>query len=121
MSSTATRERSGCLTAWLILMLIANSGLAFYYLTSGNDLARFFTNASPTVFIILAVLGAVNVASAIALWRWKKWGFYLFIGTAILSIIINLSLGIPLFNSLLGLVGVGILWYLLNKQWDQFE
>ena len=116
----ASRERGGCLTAWLILVLIANALIAFYYLTSTSALQQVYP-VSSVVFLLLAVIGAVNVVSAIALWTWHKWGFYLFAITSVITLVINIGIGLPIVSSLSGLIGVGILWYLLSKKWSAFE
>jgi len=121
MSMTQTNERGGCLTVWLALMLIANAFTAFFYLTSGSTLQQAYPSASPVIFLILAAGGIVNLISVYGIWTWKKWGFYLFVATSLLALLINLSLGLSIFSSLLGLVGVAIFWYLLREKWAAFS
>jgi hypothetical protein len=120
MTTSSSRERGGCLTAWIVVVAIANAVTAFQYITGGNQLAQAIPGASGGVFILLAVLALVNVAAAVALWYWKRLGFYAFIGTSIAALVINLALGVPPLLSLVGLVGVGLLWYLLKDRWEQF-
>jgi hypothetical protein len=119
MSVMQSRERGGCLTAWLILVLIANALIAFYYLTSTSALQQVYP-VSSVIFLLLAVIGAVNVVSAIGLWTWHRWGFYLFGVTSLITLVINIGIGLPIVSSLLGLVGVGILWFLLRNRWQAF-
>lgn len=120
MTVMKSRERGGCLTAWLVVVLITNALIAFYYLTSTSAMQQVYPTISSGVFLLLAVIGAVNVASAIGLWTWHKWGFYLFVATSIITLVINIGIGLPILSSLAGLIGVGILWYLLHKKWNAF-
>jgi hypothetical protein len=112
-------ERGGCLTAWLVVVMLANAGLAFYYLTSVDTFTNLpGLNISPAAIMFLALLGAVNVAAAVGIWMWKKWGFYLFGGSAAVATVVNLLSGIPIFNALTGLIGIAILWWLIRDKWQ---
>ena len=65
------------------------------------------------MILILGISTVLNMVFAVALFKWKKWGFYGFIGTTIIAGIVNLSLGIgPL--SLLGFSGIPILYGILR-------
>jgi hypothetical protein len=60
------------------------------------------------------------------LFKWKKAGFYGFIGTSAVVFIVNLSIGLGIVPSLLGLGGVGMLYGILqigNEQsgWRQLD
>ena len=116
------RQRHGCLTAWLIFMIIANSvaGLANLYFGIHPNVYSDLTAQqgikpiSGLTFIILAILGVFNIICAIALLRWKKWGFYGILGTSVVACIINFSIGINIFSALAGFSGVAILYGVLN-------
>jgi hypothetical protein len=101
-------------------MLIANTAVALLYLFGTAS----FQSVAPGMdipswaFIVLAILAIVNIVSAIALWMWQKWGFYAFVVTSIAAVVINLAIGIPILNALLGLIGLAILWYLLRDKWE---
>lgn len=120
MATLQSNERGGCLTAWLALMLIANAATAFYYITSGSALQQAFPSTPSWMFLILAALGIVNLISVFGLWTWKRWGFYLFIATSLVALVINLSLGLSILSSLVGLIGVAILWFLLRDKWQSY-
>jgi hypothetical protein len=118
------KHRHGCLTAWLTIMIILNSITSLVYLASaaGSSESRL-----PTFALLLLSLGGIaNVACAIALFKWKKAGFYGFIGTSVVAFIVNLSIGLGIVPSLLGLGGVGMLYGILqigNEQsgWRQLD
>jgi hypothetical protein len=85
------------------------------------------TLSLPTfALLLLSLVGIANVACAIALFKWRKAGFYGFIGTSAVVFIVNLSIGLGIVPSLLGLGGVGMLYGILqigNEQsgWRQLD
>ncbi len=109
------KQRHGCVTAWLVFMIIVNSisGLAniFY-----NDIiARQIGNSSAGMFIVLlGVLGLLNVLFAVFILKWKKMGFWGFAGTSVVACVINVAVGLPVGQSLFGLIGMGILYAILQ-------
>jgi hypothetical protein len=135
------KRRHGCLTAWLIFMIVGNSlGLlanAYFALNPKTYEATAIKQGIPVVpsltFVLLTCLSAFSIACAlaklsegIALFKWKKWGFYGFLCVSVTAFIVNLSIGINLVQSLLGFVGVALLYGVLNigeenKGWTQLE
>jgi hypothetical protein len=120
------KQRHGCLTTWLVLMIIANSLTAVMYLFASDAIRKNLPNAPVWVFPILAVGGIFNVVCAIALFRWKKWGFFGFVATTILAFIFNLMIGLNIVQVILGLVGLAIMYWVLQigkekKGWTQLE
>ena len=119
------KKRHGCLTAWLTIMIILNSITSLVYLVSAVGASS--TLRIPTfALLLLSLIGITNVACAIALFKWKKAGFYGFIGTTAVVFIVNLSIGLGIVTSLLGLGGVGMLYGILqigNEQsgWRQLD
>lgn len=118
---TNERSRHGCLTAWLIFMIVVNSfvvlaNLAFGLLSNQINSAVAAQGVSvPTwAWLVLAGLGIFNIICASALLNWKKWGFYGFLGTSVAAFIVNLSIGVGLPSSLSGFLGIAILYGLLN-------
>ena len=123
---TMQKRRHGCLTAWLIFMLIGNSLGLLLYLTSGAAIQQELPGAPDWIIPVLTILVLLNIIFTIALFLWKKWGFWGFVGTSIVALIVNLSIGINPAQSVLGLVGIAILYGVLNigddnKGWSQLE
>jgi len=104
------KQRHGCLTAFLILMIIANSVSTIMYLLGSSYIKQTLPNAPSWLFPVLAVLGIFNLVCAIALFKWKKWGFWGFCASAVAALIINISTGVGIAPSLVGLIGVAILF-----------
>ena len=120
------KQRHGCLTAYLILMIIANSLTSLVYLVGGQSLRQQFPQMPTWAIPVLAALGLVNLTCAIALWRWKKWGFFGFIGSSLAAFVINLMVGISIYHALIGVIGFVILFGVLHigkekNGWNQLE
>ncbi len=119
-------QRHGCLTTWLILIIV---GSAFTVLATPFSMAaqqRAGLHSSLLTTAVLVVCGVVNIGCAIALFRWMKVGFYGLAATSIVASIINLIIGVPIFTCILGLVGLAILYAVLNiggpnKAWPQLH
>jgi hypothetical protein len=67
-----------------------------------------------------------NVAFAVALFLWKRWGFYGFVATSVVGFALNIALGVNVAQALFGVAGVAILYGVLqigneNKGWPQLE
>ena len=123
-----SKQRHGCLTAWLVLSIVLNSLLAIVYLFAGDIINKNLPHGISTPMLIsLALLGTANVVFAVLLLQWKKLGFWGFIGTSILALIINLNIGLAVGQSLFGLVGIAILYGVLQIKnndvsgWDNLQ
>jgi hypothetical protein len=64
--------------------------------------------------IVGLVCGISSIVFAIALFRWKKWGFYGYCMTTLIGLVVNLAVGFGIMPSVLGLLGVFILYGLLH-------
>lgn len=76
--------------------------------------------------MVLAVLAAANALFAFALLRWKKWGFFGITASALVALVVNLVIGINPGLAFSGLVGVALLYALLQiggerKAWTQLD
>ncbi len=122
--TTNQPQRHGCLTAFLLFMIVVNLLVSGSYLVFSNRIR--LPNAPYWMPYLLGFGCALNVVFAIALFRWKKWAFYAVCIAAVISLFSNLWIGIPLFNSALGLAGPALLYGVLqigkeNKGWSQLK
>ena len=111
-------RRGGCLTAFLILMLVANCGIASAYALGGSWMRDNLPALPAWAPAVLALGGLVNLGLAWALWKWRLWAMWGLVGITLLSGGINwLSLGWV--SALVGLVGglinIAILTLLLTS------
>ena len=127
------KKRHWCLFAYLVLILIANALIASFYFfivpippsDISEEMARLIKFPN-WYFPVMGVLCLLNLISAFAILKWKKWGFWLFTLTACVTICLNLYAGVSIGSSLFGLVGVAILYGVLQiggdkKGWTQLE
>lgn len=120
------KSRHGCLTAWLVVMIVANSGTALLYILGSDAIRRTLPNAPGWAFPVLIVCSLFNLVCSIALFQWRRWGFWGFCGSSLVGLVVNLSIGIPIGSALVGLVGALLLYGVLqigkeNRGWNQLE
>ncbi|NCO96528.1 MAG: hypothetical protein COY38_05245 [Candidatus Aenigmarchaeota archaeon CG_4_10_14_0_8_um_filter_37_24] len=115
------KKRGGLLTAWLILMIIANSFTTLTYLFLNSLIIAAFPNVPSSIFYIYGALELANVIFAIFLFKWKKWAFFAFCTSAVIIFIMNVSIGLSIFTALFGLIGIVILYLILKPKWNLLE
>jgi hypothetical protein len=120
------KERHGCLTVYLVLAIIANSAVGLLYLFGREAIKRSNPNIPDWAFAVLIVVCLFNLACAIALLRWRKWGFWGLIVSAAVTLGVNLAIGLGFLSAVGGLLGVLILYGVLhigkdNKGWPQLD
>jgi predicted membrane metal-binding protein len=114
-----SKQRHGCVTAWLIFMIIANSLTAIFYLFMGDAISQNLANPIPQPMMLgLAVLGIANLIFSIMLFQWKKWAFWGISATSLIALAINLSIGLGIGTSMFGLIGIVILYGILQIKKD---
>ncbi len=106
--------RHGCLTAWLVFGLIAQTATVGIYSLGYPFVHRTLPGFTPLAAGLLVLAGLGSIVCLTALFQWRRWGFY---GMAVITILVgavNLSLGISPGRVLPGLLGIGILYWVLN-------
>jgi hypothetical protein len=118
------KKRHGCLSACLILMILGS-----VLTIIGNLSAVFIDGPLPVapswIFFVMAIGGLLNIVSLLALFKWKKWGFWLFTISALFVFCINLYSGAGIVSSLIGFTGVAFLLGALHvgdkNGWTQLD
>jgi hypothetical protein len=80
------KQRHGCLTALLVVMIVANSALALAYSIGGSLIKQSLPGTPSWVLVATVILGIFNLICAIALLKWKKWGFWGFVASSIVAL-----------------------------------
>lgn len=117
------KSRHGCVTTYLVLMIIVNSITALTYFSRNNSIP----NISNGLVIVLGIIGTLNVIFAVLLLQYKKIGFYGFVVSSIITFVLNTMIGIDVGKALLGLVGIAIFYAILqikqdnNSAWQHLE
>ena len=116
-----TNQRHGCVTTWLMVMIVANFLTALFYLLIAGELIgfRFEKEISDSMLILIVIMLILNVFFSILLLNWRKWGFWGLAFTSTCSIIINVIIGIGLLQSITGFVGLGLLFGILQIKKDK--
>jgi hypothetical protein len=119
-------QRHGCFTAWLVLMLIANTATAISTPLMLSTIRQAAPNVSAGSVAIIVTAAIANIVFAIALFKWRRWGFYGFIVTATVALITNLSIGLGIGQSIFGLIGIPLLYWVMNmgganKAWQHLK
>ena len=104
---TEEPQRHGCLTTWLILVVVVNVGLAFFL----NSLQG--TDATDKISYIIAAI--ISVVGAVLIWNWKKIGFWIFAGVSVLGFIFGLIAG-EFGTAIQSLAPLAILYIALQKE-----
>jgi ABC-2 type transport system permease protein len=120
------KQRHGCLTAWLALMIIANAAVAVMTPWSLKSIQEVIPEFPAWVVWAIAACAALNVIFAIALFQWQRWGFYGFVLSSFVALGLNIYAGIGLLQSILGLAAIFLLYWVLQlggavTGWSQLE
>lgn len=100
------KQRHWFLEVWLVLMIIANSSLALMTLSTIRAFIRDRPDI-PWALITVMVFSILNVVCSIALFKWKKWGFWGLLFSSIVVFGVRVSLGPgPVINCVYGLIGI---------------
>jgi hypothetical protein len=76
----------------------------------------------PWLISLMVVHFLANVAAAIGIWYWKKWGVYIYIGSTILAVIVGLiTTGLGMYSVFYFALPLVIVGWLLRTKWDYFE
>jgi hypothetical protein len=128
MNIQGQKRRHGCVTAWLVFLICTNAIMAVAYLIASPFFMQLFPHpVSFGIFALLSLTGFLNVFFAAMLLKWKKFGFWGFAASGLIVFGINLSLGLGIVNSGAGLIGIGILYAILQikegntSTWSQLE
>lgn len=115
------KKRGGCITAFLIFMFVINPLLAIYYIFAGDTVRDVYPDMPIWAIPALIVFCLINLGLAIAIWKWKRIGIYGLWVSAVLVLLINLTIGLTPFQSFLGLVGPLIITLLVRPKWADFD
>jgi hypothetical protein len=115
------QRRGFWLSAFLILVLIANALTAFSYATNPELVMSLLPQANNLVTYLLALIAFINVILATAIWSWKKWGVIGFYIGVVVVFSVNLYLGLGFLASMPSLVGGVIIYFTTKKCWRRFS
>jgi hypothetical protein len=118
------KKRHGLLTVWLFLIIVFNIIGIMIAVPKGSPSV---TDLPWWQAVISIVFSLFNIVCAVALFNWKKWGFWGFCASSVATFVINIVFGELVILSLLGMVIELFILYLVlnigsdNKGWPQLE
>lgn len=119
--SSSTPIRGGCLTIFLILIVVANASVIPLYSSSSGTASQALSSIPQSTRGFLSLLALLNCGFALAIFWWRKWGFYGIVATTLISILINTSAGVAKGVVAASLVGPIVLWLLLRSHWSDMR
>lgn len=112
-----SKERHGCVSAWLWIAIISNLGYGIYY--AAAMFAAYTTSSMSLGFGLLSILATLNVLGSILLMRWNKCGFYVFLVSSVLAALVNLGvLKLEPYFLISGIFAILIWWGILQIKKD---
>ena len=101
-------------------MMIANPLIALVYVGAHDFVKKGAPHAPDWAFSVLAVLAGVNLVAAIGMWNWNKWGVVLTLALSLVAFFVNMVIGVPMQNTLMGFGGPLIIIVLVKPLWRGF-
>lgn len=88
------RRRHGCLTIWLLLLALWNLALILTY--AGCNMAQWMGDTGEPFgwyYPMMIGLAVISLICILALFRWRKWGFWLLLIINAAKLVIEVALG----------------------------
>jgi lysylphosphatidylglycerol synthetase-like protein (DUF2156 family) len=109
-------ERGTVLTVLLVIMALHGIfATVLYYSISVNET---YINR-PWLLILMVIHSLANVIAAAGIWRWKKWGWQLYIVSTVLSLVVGL-LTVGAWSAFYMVLPLAIVGWALRTKWDKF-
>ncbi len=116
----AKKERGGWLTAAIIFVILHG----FLVLAGIYGDSLFAVEELPPAWIIYSLVGLAiaDIVAGVALWKWKSWGFYLYLFTSIAVIGLGiLATGYAMLWTFSRILPFVILGYIMRPKWKFFD
>ena len=122
------KQRHLFVTLWLMFIIIGNSLAILTYILLPNELIfKYLRNTTTNDIFEHITIAFINILFVIMLLNWKKWVFWGFIITAIISSIRGYNSSHSAFVLIGGLVGILMLYAVLQTRrnnasaWENME
>lgn len=126
--ATEGNGRHGCLTIWLLILLLWNLVLVLTY--TGCNMVQWFGDIGEPFgwyFPIMIGLAVASLVCVMAIFRWRKWGFWGLLIISAVKIVLEVIAGGTGFSVLSGVVISMLILYAVlhigrtNKGWPQLR
>lgn len=112
------KERGWLLTIAIILVILSGI-LSFGVAWSEGGLRG---TALPNWFVFAAAAAAIaDIIAGIGLWRWKKWAYYLYLASTIVSMVLGLLVTGSAMFAFSRIIPFAIVGYIMVPKWNLFD
>lgn len=110
------KERGALLTIVLIIMALHGIFAAYLYstMTTAPEVQR------PWIIGMMVLHFLANVAAAVGIFYWKKWGLYVYTASTILALVAGL-ISVGMWSVFYMVLPLAILGWMLRSKWDYFD
>lgn len=118
MQPDEVRQRGGCLTAWLGVLLLQMLDL----LRPGTIRLEADRQYVLLVVFLLGGLLVGTFACLYGIWNWKRWGVYGIAALSVASLLVSIILDVATSRDFIQpFTQNAVLWFLIRKKWQYFE
>jgi hypothetical protein len=107
-------KHGGWLTAMIVIMAVHGVFNTVALLALRNQLA--YRSVPSWLYAGAFFVGLATIASAVALWYWKRWGLYLYVVATFVSLALGLVVYPTQLAAFYNLIPLGILGWILTSQ-----
>ena len=112
--------RGGCLTTFLVVLIVVNALVALPYFLYPGAIAHRFPRFTHGLLLLMGAGAVLNIILALLVWNWRRVGVYGFVAVSLVVFAVNLYVGVPILQAVLGLLGIVILAFLVRPRWARF-
>lgn len=115
--------RGRLITAWLIFnaaLYIFLVGVFVVALANPEASDMSVPSSDQWAVILLMISSIIDIGAIIAIWRWRKFGLYVFVSMSLPALIAHVGLHSQFFTAIFPLTNAGIMWMVLQSRWKYF-
>ncbi len=118
MSNNSHKKRGTALTIAILFVVLHSIFMAFAAVSTANYNGEVNMPFVYTLFVLSSIASAI---AGIGLWRWKIWGFNLYLGASVVTMALATMLTGSIMAAFWGLVPFAIVGYIVRMDWNKFE
>lgn len=111
------KTRGTVLTVLVVIMALHGivAGVFYYTANTGND--PMITR--PWLLTLMVIHSFANVIAAVGIWKWKMWGWQLYIASTVLALVVGL-LAVGIWSAFYMVLPLAIGGWALRTKWSYF-
>jgi len=113
VSRPAPKVRGGWLTAMLVIIAVHGVLTSVLLIAVGKEPAGV---PAPVFWAAAVAVTVADMVAAVALWKWKRWGLYLYTVSTLAGIVLGMLVLPAMITAFHGILPLGILGLILSGQ-----